>query len=857
MTIDIIKRTLSERFAEELPDDYKRRIIFWHDSEREFESMIDEVVIPDVKILKLTGDNFFAVKMLLLETDTESNYLIYSPLSYKHREDNWLRDIERYSEEFRADLTSMQMDELHIPQITQIRRAMKHYTKFFESKERTTKLASLKTKYENAGQLHIDIMAVLSNAEVNTVHGVLRAILCDTLDEEENQALANIQKFGSQEALYEMIARYTGYADEKFSLWGLTAHIMITALSGGLEPSLFSGLNQYISEGNQSNCYAFLDEWAHSKDSEKLFEIAEEVQGHFNLVKRLETLDTNILLKSDSLPCIDECIIERFMNEISENVIKIPDILKAVESRRVSKWHEKFSYFYDGLYAIAKMQEFHLEHIAGFHYGEYSQLWKMYCSELYLMDTYYREHHIAFRKSLKNASSELDDLFKNVSETAEKIYQWYLSELNQQWCMLIREDMELSGRLHKLKQQTNFYKDKVKPILQKGGRVFVIISDALRYEVASELTEKLIRETNGTAEISAMQSVFPSITKFGMSALLPHHELTLTENLKMLCDGNSTEGTENRDKILKQIHHKNCAVTYEALLSMKQTQRRELVSGAETVYIYHNKIDAIGDKAVTEHQVSEACQDTIEELKTLVKLIVNSLSGSNIIITADHGFLYSHELLTESDKAEKSLVSGNIMESCRRYILADAGSQSNVLMKISMSPYQSEIIGLTPFETIRIRQQGGGEHFVHGGISLQECCVPVITFKNIRAGSKKFVDIKKVELTLLSMTRKISNNIFTLDFFQKDAVEGKKVPATYELYFCDELSKKVSDVQTIIADKTTEPQHRVYKARFTLRGESFDENAPYFLNIVDKETGAVIEKTQFSIKIAFANDFDF
>ncbi len=43
-----------------------------------------------------------------------SNYLIYCPFSYEKIQDNWLLDIELYSEEFRADFISMQMEELNI-----------------------------------------------------------------------------------------------------------------------------------------------------------------------------------------------------------------------------------------------------------------------------------------------------------------------------------------------------------------------------------------------------------------------------------------------------------------------------------------------------------------------------------------------------------------------------------------------------------------------------------------------------------------------------------------------------------------------------------------------------------------------
>ena len=155
MTIDNIAASLRERFAQPLKDCYKRRIIFWYDSEREFEPILDELDLPDVKILRLTGDNFFEAKMLLAETDTESNYLVYHPISMPHVYDDWLRDIELYSEEFRADLISMQMDELHIPQTVPFRRTVKAYQTFFGNKERVAKLAAL---HKNMRQLHSSIL---------------------------------------------------------------------------------------------------------------------------------------------------------------------------------------------------------------------------------------------------------------------------------------------------------------------------------------------------------------------------------------------------------------------------------------------------------------------------------------------------------------------------------------------------------------------------------------------------------------------------------------------------------------------------------------------------------------------------
>lgn len=64
----------------------------------------DEVVLENANVIALTGNNTFSVKKLLSVDDLTTNYLVYSPLAYNRTDDNWLLDIELYSEEFRADL---------------------------------------------------------------------------------------------------------------------------------------------------------------------------------------------------------------------------------------------------------------------------------------------------------------------------------------------------------------------------------------------------------------------------------------------------------------------------------------------------------------------------------------------------------------------------------------------------------------------------------------------------------------------------------------------------------------------------------------------------------------------------------
>ena len=854
-----IQKSLIERFAAPLKEHYKRRIIFWHDPEREFETIIDDITIPGVKVLKLTGNNNFYAKMLLSATDTESNYLVYNPISYDKEKDNWLLDIECYSEEFRADMLSIRMAEYNMPNNSTMRNALKLYNKFFENKERANKLMALHSDYSFAGQLHIDVIAVLSGTTTNTAPGVIRTILLNGLNYEENGAISNIKKFGNEDKMWELISRYTGFEKTDGStLDSLAAHILLTALSVAMPKSSLAGLEKLISEPYQDRCYALVDEWMHSQFDDELYDIARVVEDKLHLAARFDKIDIADLLNGECFPCINECIIRRFMTEISENVIKVDDILRAINTRRTMKWYKRVRHYYEGLLQVANMQKFNHDYIGGFHIAEHSELFNTYCSEYYKMDSYYRRFNNAFGKSLKESSTVLEDLYKNVADYVENLYvNWYLNTLGSQWNKIASDEFMKDAKLVGIPQQSDFYKTKVFPLVENGSRVYVIISDALRYEVAAELCEQLVSETKGTAEISAMQSVFPSATPYGMAALLPHQDLSIDDNLNVLCDGFVTDSTSAREKVLKASNSGNIAITYKALLTMKQAERRAAIADAQVVYIYHNTIDNTGENKLTEDVVFEACEDAISEIKNLIRIITNDLSGTNIFITADHGFLYSYKPLEEKDKANKSFVSGEILELDRRYIICESECTAEHMLRVPLTQFNTELVGYAPLENIRIKKPGGNTNYVHGGLSLQEIAVPVIEFKNMRSSSKKFVDVKKAEISLLSQSRKISNNIFTLDFYQKDAVGGKVLPAKYDIFMSDTIGSPVSDTQTIIADKTdSDAMNRTFHVRFTLKGGEFKKTESYYLVIAEKGTTNIVAREEFSIDIAFADAFD-
>ncbi len=160
MDTDKILQELNNRFAAPLPDFYKRRIIFWYDEDREFEDQIDQLELHQAKVIRLTGSNTFTVKKLLSLDDTTSNYLVYSPLSFHQDDDNWLINIQLYSEEFRSDLNSIWMSEMGLPATPVIRKQVKVYHKFFGAKDRRAKIAALAKNITTASQMHLAVIAL-------------------------------------------------------------------------------------------------------------------------------------------------------------------------------------------------------------------------------------------------------------------------------------------------------------------------------------------------------------------------------------------------------------------------------------------------------------------------------------------------------------------------------------------------------------------------------------------------------------------------------------------------------------------------------------------------------------------------
>ena len=857
--LDTIIRDLNNRFAEPLPEFYSRRIIFWHDEEREFEDKIDEISLEDAKILVLTGTNNFLAKKLLNIDDKVNNYLVYCPISYESEEENWLLNVELYSEEFRADLISIWMSEMDIPHSPVYRKIIKFYRKFFGAQDRRKIFSKLNSAINTPSQLHLAVLAASCGSKDIKPNSIIKSVILGGVDMESNEVYQNILNYNANDAFWELVKQASGYFEgEDSSLDNMVTHIMLTATTRTLRSEYLAGLDGFISTPHQAWCYDFVSEWIAGDNRDDLFEILRSIEDKLMLSNRFKKVPLEDLLGTEIFPCIDECILIQIMNQITNHIIDVDTITRVVDTRRTTTWYKNVECYFEGIYYLAKMQQFFIDHSDGFHTVEAKNIWKEYTEDYYLMDSFYRKYHLAFGKSLTVGNEHLDDLLKQVTDTVEGLYtHWFLGELGNNWSDACGKELAEYGHILEVSQQVNFYREKIEP---EENRVFVIISDALRYEVAASLAEQLRRETQSKVNLNSCSAIFPTITKFGMAALLPHDSLTVNErtsgDLQVLADGMSTDAF-NRDKVLKEKNKNSVALKYKDIIPMKRIERMALVKGMEVVYIYHDRIDEASH--TSDRLVFPSCDDAIEEIKNLVRIICNEFSGTRIYITSDHGFLYTYSPLSEDNKVDKTTPSEKDVEIDRRYLITHKGTNPDFLMPVKFMDENYD--AFAPRESIRIKKKGGGLNFVHGGISLQEMVVPIIEYRFLRNDSmtyrrnKEKYSTKPVEVGVLSSSRKISNMIFSLNFYQKEAVGDNRSAASYLVYFIDSNGKKISDISKIIADKTSDNgQDRIFRCNFNLKSLKYENTSSYYL-VIEDETGLQMpQKEEFQIDIAFAVD---
>ena len=341
----------------------------------------------------------------------------------------------------------------------------------------------------------------------------------------------------------------------------------------------------------------------------------------------------------------------------------------------------------------------------------------------------------------------------------------------------------------------------------QGKRTVVIISDAMRYEVGQKLYNNLADDHKCRAKLDKQLSVLPSYTRLGMAALLPHDDITMTDDYRVLVDDVLCDNLLGRQTVLQKHSPNSICVQFDDIKNLKKAELRDIFTGKQIIYIYHNQIDARGDKANTYH----------------------------FIITADHGFIYKRDKVTESDKI--SGVNDKNAFVNRRFIVADNAVNEDGITSISIGRVlrnqDTKVISF-PISSNVFKVSGGGQNFVHGGSSPQEMLVPVLDVKMERG----HMDTKNASIALISMVQKITNKVTMLDFLQSEPVSDTIKATKYKIFFISEANEKISNEISFFADsREADTQKRIFRMKFQFKDKRYDKDKKYYLVVLDESTG--------------------
>lgn len=414
-----------------------------------------------------------------------------------------------------------------------------------------------------------------------------------------------------------------------------------------------------------------------------------------------------------------------------------------------------------------------------------------YESDYSSIDQYYRLANETYFGI--DPTCELFDAVQKVKRCLDQNYSKLCNRINLEWTRCLKETGGMD-EVHLLRQY-NFYDERIKPIQKK---VAVIVSDALRYEVAQELIGELAKFKH-IASLKPAIAMLPSETKYCKPSLLPHRELKLYgkgEEQNMAVDNHLLDTTQKRSKYLQAYRDGAVCVPFETVAEYNQEQNREIFKHP-LVYIFHNVIDKTGHDGNAKRIVN-SCREAINDLKNMIPKIHASYNVTEVYITSDHGFLFNDIIFADKDKHK---IEEDCLERSTRYYLTKSKDEVSGVVKFPLSEVSGmvnveDVMVAVPMGTNRFAAPSGGYMFTHGGAALQELIIPVITSRQERDDNKQPVGVMILDRRLSMQASRLRFKMLQTEAVSMDMKERQIRVALYH------NDVPVTPVKDIILDKT-------------------------------------------------------
>ncbi len=715
------------------------------------------------------------------------------------------------------------------------------HLEFFKSKERREKLKELLGEGDEHQEIRYKMLAVVFATEnVSLVtfihaHGSAFANGNERFDRQ-------LERFNLDKYYWDEIARKYNYQSETPSIYDFLIEVFSNSFVLGEKSGLAKESRLLLSLWKDT--INFRDSFAIVSDK-----IAIDIDAE----SKIDNATIDDIIRDDLFKLTDYKVIHELVHLITAEEISKEKVVQYIKQRENKYWFPEVEPLYRCIeYASEMITLVRLYSNAS--YNNFVEGVEHYTSVLFEIDQTYRKFIRNYRKSGQK------NILSSLAEKIEKVYSndWLLTHTNN-WQTIIDNLTEWPNDLNISQQR--FFNITVKPFTAKKQRLFVIISDALRYECGEELNKRLQAEKRFESSIDYMISSLPSYTQLGMASMLPHKELSFQDKSDIInVDGIPSTGIQGRAKILAANSGvRATAIKAEEFISMNShTDGREFVKQYDLIYIYHNRIDKTGDDKTSELKVFEAVEDELDFLIDLMKKIA-AMNGNNMIITSDHGFIYQHNELDESDYSVSSH-SGEIWKENRRFVIGKnlKGDSSTRAFKGPELKISSDVDILIPKSINRLRVKGAGSRFIHGGASLQEIVVPLV-----KINKKRQDTTTQVGVDIIKSTDRITTNILAVSFIQSDLVSEKVLPRTIRAAIYAEDGEILSDQfrYNFDIEEGSERQREVqYRFQLSAKASGKYKNQRVKLILEEPIEGTPRWKHYkdyyYTLNISFTNDFD-
>lgn len=469
-----------------------------------------------------------------------------------------------------------------------------------------------------------------------------------------------------------------------------------------------------------------------------------------------------------------------------------------------------------------------------------------YESDYCFIDQYYRQANETYFGI--DPTNELFDTVQKVKRCLDQNYSKLCNRINLEWTKCLKETGGI-GEVHLLRQY-NFYDEKIKSVQKK---VAVIVSDALRYEVAQELIGELAKSRH-IASLKPAIAMLPSETKYCKPSLLPHRELKLYgkgEVQDMAVDDHILDTTQKRSEHLQVYRDGAVCVPFETVAEYNQEKNREIFKHP-LVYIFHDVIDKTGHDGNAK-QIVNSCRDAINELKKMIPKIHASYNVTEVYITSDHGFLFNDIMFADKDKHK---IEEDCLERSTRYYLTKSKDEVSGVVKFPLGEVSGmvnvdDVMVAVPMGTNRFAAPSGGYMFTHGGAALQELIIPIITSRQERDDNKQPVGVMILDRRLSMQASRLRFKMLQTEAVSMDMKERQIRVALYH------NDVPVTPVKDILLDKT-DPSLDNRKIRVDLTLNKNIDAKVLQLKVFDAtdELNPII-KENVTNNTLIENDFDF